>query len=80
MRKFLRVLDAHLIIFNLTPQMGKLEGRRPSLKLKHFLDGVLHQAVAIEGACYSLHNVFESPHFNLFGTAFELLLLKNFLT
>ena len=39
----------------------KLEGRRPGLKLKRFLDGVLHQAVATEGACYS-HTMPLSPH------------------
>jgi hypothetical protein len=52
--------------------LGKLEGRRPRLKLKRFLDWVLHQAVATEGACYSLHNAFESTLLNLFGTAFEI--------
>ncbi len=34
---------------------GKLEGRRPGLILKRFLDGPLHQAGVIERACYSLH-------------------------
>jgi hypothetical protein len=49
--------------------LGKLEGQRQSLKLQHFLDEVLHQAVAIEGACYSLHNALESTLLNLSGTA-----------
>ena len=58
-------------IISLLKFSGKLEGRRPSLQLKCFLDGVLHQAVATEGACYYLHNAFESTLLNLFGTAFE---------
>ena len=70
MRKFLRVLDTYLILLDLTPQMfGLAWGQRWSLKLQNFLDGVLHRAVAIEGACYSLHNALESTLLNLSSTA-----------
>ena len=57
------------ILISLPKCSGKLEGRRPGLKLKRFLDGILHRAVAIEGACYSLHNALESTLLNLSSTA-----------
>ena len=59
-------------LISLPKFLGKLEGRRPSLKLKRFLDWVLHQAVTTEGACYSIHDAFESTLLKLFSTAFEI--------
>ena len=58
-------------LISLPKCLGKLEGQRQSTKLQDFLDGVLHQAVAIEGACYSLNNALESTLLNLSGTAFK---------
>ena len=51
--------------------LGTLEGQRWSLKLQHFLDGVLHRVVAIEGACCSLYNALESTLLNHSDTVFK---------
>ncbi len=56
-------------LISLPKCLGKLAGRRPGLKLKRFLDGILHWAVAIEGAHYSQHNALESTLLNHSGTA-----------
>ena len=62
MRKFLGVqmlTSSSLITF---PKcLGKLEGQRLSIWLKHSLDGLLHQTRAIRGVCYSQHNAL-FPH------------------
>ena len=51
--------------------LGTLEGWRLGLGLKHFLDGPLHRAGAIGGACYSLHKAL-CPHSSTpSGTAFK---------
>ena len=64
-------MPTSLFLISLPTCSGKLEGRRPGLKLKRFLDGILHRAVAIEGACYSLHHALESTLLNLSSTAFK---------
>ncbi len=71
--EILRVPDAHLILLliSLPKCLGTLEGQRWSLKLQHFLDGVFHRAVAIEGSCCSLYNAMESTLLNHSGTAFK---------
>ena len=48
-------------LISLAECSGKLQGRRLSLGLKHFLDGLLHWARAIGGACFSLHKAL-FPH------------------
>ena len=61
----------HPFFTSLPKCLGMLEGQRWSLKLQHFLDGDLHRALAIEGACCSLYNALESTLLNHSGTVFK---------